>query len=166
MGATGWNYFAPYQADVEAALQKLRADVFERGEYGQTQGIPSEVLATMPPEVREAMQKLRDLETQRLGGPSREFGSIDELLEAAAEDGTNSILDIQHTSSSPDFGAAWPARADVVQRVFGSECPSRAQVEVHAGKISEAQELERWQAVYVLVYDQGSPLRFILRACP
>jgi hypothetical protein len=138
-------------------LQKLRDDVFERGEYGQTQGIPPEVLATMPPEVREAMEKLRDLEAQRLGGSSREFGSIDELLEAAAEDGTHSILDIQHTSSNPDFGAAWPAPVEAVQRVFGSDRPSRAQVKTHAGKISEELELERWQAVYVLVYDQGRP---------
>ena len=67
-GATGWKYFAPYQADVEAVLQKLRADVFERGEYGQTQGIPPEVLATMPPEIRVVMEKLRDLEAHRLGG--------------------------------------------------------------------------------------------------
>jgi hypothetical protein len=157
MGATGWNHFAPYQADVEAALQKLRVDVFERGEYGQTHSIPPEVLATMPPELKEAMQKLRDLEAQRLGGPLRKFGSIDELLEAAAEDGTHSILDIQHTSSSAEFGAAWPAPADAVQRVFGNERPSRPEVEFHAGKISEALELERWQAVYVLVYDQGKP---------
>ena len=49
MGAAGWNYFAPYQADVEAALQKLRSDVFKLGEYGQTRVIPPAVLAGMPP---------------------------------------------------------------------------------------------------------------------
>ncbi|MBN9692975.1 MAG: hypothetical protein J0M24_22255 [Verrucomicrobia bacterium] len=158
MGATGWNYFAPYQADIEAALQKLRAEVFERGEYGQAQGMPPEVLASLPPEAREAWEKLRDLEAQRLGGPSREFATIDELLEAAAADGTHSILDILSIGSEPDFGTAWPAPSDVVQRVYGAERPSRAQVEARIGSISEALELERWQAVYVLVYEQGRPV--------
>jgi hypothetical protein len=90
MGATGRNYFTPYQADIAAALQALRAEVFERGEYGQAGGMSPEALANLPPEVRKAFENLRELEAQRLGGPS-EFDSIDELLEAAAEDGTHSI---------------------------------------------------------------------------
>ena len=32
MGATGWQYFVPYQANVEAALQRLRGEVFAREE--------------------------------------------------------------------------------------------------------------------------------------
>jgi hypothetical protein len=156
MGATGWNYFTPYQADIETALQKLRAEVFERGEYGQAGGMSPEALASLPPEVRKAFENLRELEAKRLGEPS-EYGSIDELLEAAAEDGTHSILDIQSTGSDPDFGVARPAPSDVVRQLYGSEHPSRAQIEARAGEISEVLELERWQAVYVLVYDKGSP---------
>jgi len=33
MGASGWSYFVPYEADISAALQRLRADVFARGDY-------------------------------------------------------------------------------------------------------------------------------------
>ena len=33
MGATGWKYFVPYEADISAALQRLRDDVFARGDY-------------------------------------------------------------------------------------------------------------------------------------
>jgi hypothetical protein len=33
MGATSWHYFTPYQPNPEAALQRLRADVFARGAY-------------------------------------------------------------------------------------------------------------------------------------
>jgi hypothetical protein len=33
MGATGWKYFVPYEADISAALQRLREDVFARGDY-------------------------------------------------------------------------------------------------------------------------------------
>lgn len=147
----------PYEANVEAALQKLRADVFKSGKYGQAQALPPELLASLPPDARQAWENLRELEAQRLGGPARKFGTIDELLEAAAEDGTHSILDIQCTASEPDFGVAWPAPDEVVRRVYGTERPSRAQIEAQQGNISEALELERWQAVYVLVYDQGKP---------
>ncbi|HUS33703.1 MAG TPA: hypothetical protein VMZ53_34620, partial [Kofleriaceae bacterium] len=33
MGASGWSYYVPYDADFAAALGKLHDDVFERGEY-------------------------------------------------------------------------------------------------------------------------------------
>src|SRR5437016_10769645 len=33
MGASGWSYFVPYEADISAALQRLREDVFARGDY-------------------------------------------------------------------------------------------------------------------------------------
>ena len=33
MGATGWMYFTPYQPDIQAALDALRQQVFEKGDY-------------------------------------------------------------------------------------------------------------------------------------
>jgi hypothetical protein len=33
MGATGWSYFVPYEADVSVVLPRLREDVFARGDY-------------------------------------------------------------------------------------------------------------------------------------
>jgi hypothetical protein len=33
MGASGWHYFVPYDADLSGALKKLREDVFARGDY-------------------------------------------------------------------------------------------------------------------------------------
>jgi hypothetical protein len=33
MGASGWHYFVPYQADIAAALAALRADVFAKKTY-------------------------------------------------------------------------------------------------------------------------------------
>ena len=32
MGASGWKYFVPYQADIGKAFMELRAEVFARGE--------------------------------------------------------------------------------------------------------------------------------------
>ncbi len=33
MGASGWSYTTPYDPNIEAALQRLQREVFERGEY-------------------------------------------------------------------------------------------------------------------------------------
>ena len=33
MGASDWHYTVAYQPDVKAALQQLRRDVYDRGEY-------------------------------------------------------------------------------------------------------------------------------------
>jgi len=33
MGASGWNYFVPYKPDINQALQELRQQVFESGDY-------------------------------------------------------------------------------------------------------------------------------------
>ena len=42
MGASGWDYFVPYEADISAALQRLREDVFARGDYVYGDGITRE----------------------------------------------------------------------------------------------------------------------------
>jgi len=33
MGASNWAYFVPYQVDINKALQDLREDVFNSGNY-------------------------------------------------------------------------------------------------------------------------------------
>ena len=33
MGASGWKYFVPYQADIGKAFMELRDEVFARGDY-------------------------------------------------------------------------------------------------------------------------------------
>jgi hypothetical protein len=44
MGATSWHYFAPYQRDPEAALQRLRDEVFAQGAYEDPAGAPETYL--------------------------------------------------------------------------------------------------------------------------
>jgi hypothetical protein len=39
MGGTTWLYFVPYQPNVEEALQKLRGEVFQKGEFPVEIGI-------------------------------------------------------------------------------------------------------------------------------
>jgi hypothetical protein len=33
MGASGWEYFVPYQQDINKALQELRQKAFDEGDY-------------------------------------------------------------------------------------------------------------------------------------
>jgi hypothetical protein len=56
VGATGWQYFVPYEEDVESALQKLRRRVFEQREYLKpTVSEPklNQFIQGLPPEQRE-----------------------------------------------------------------------------------------------------------------
>jgi len=156
MGASGWSYFTPYQPDIEKALQTLRQQIFKEGAYGKTHAFNPDMLARMPG-LKETVEQLRQLEAERLGGPDRKFGSIEELLAAAAEDGTHSILDIEHTADTPDFGVAWPAPDDVLEEVFGTSKPSRADIEAKPDELAERLDLERWQAAYVVVYADERP---------
>ena len=156
MGATGWSYFTPYQADAEIALQSLRQRIFKEGAYGKTHAFNPDMLSRLPG-LKETVDQLRQVEAEHLGGPDRKFGSIAELLEAAAEDGTHSILDIEHTADTPDFGVAWRAQDDALEEIFGTSKPSRADIERKPDGLAERLDLQRWQAVYVVVYADGKP---------
>ena len=48
MSGTGWSYFIPYQEDTTKALQQLRQEVFDRGDYERP---------------RDALDFLNELET-------------------------------------------------------------------------------------------------------
>jgi hypothetical protein len=90
-------------------------------------------------------------------------GSIEEALELAAEDGTHSILDIQSTGRRRGFGVATPCPPRSAARVFGSERPTREQIEAHWLRLSD--RLERWEAYYVTVYKDGEPAEYAFIGC-
>lgn len=90
-------------------------------------------------------------------------GSIEALLERAAESGTHSILDIEHTSAQPGFGVASPLPMSARRRVFGTTEPTRDRVERHWPEIAEP--LSRWQARYVVVYQDGQPHELAFIGC-
>lgn len=83
-------------------------------------------------------------------GPS----SIEEALEIADADGTASVLDILQISDEPDFCCAAPLSREELKRYFGSEQPTRNDVET-SDELWE--DLERGQARYAVVYDEGKP---------
>jgi hypothetical protein len=104
-----------------------------------------------------------DEEEPREFAPGQRPETIEELLEMVAEDGTHSILDIEQTGPRREFGVAAPMPAARMRRFFGSEQPTRDQVEANWGDASE--ELDRWQAYYVTIYRDGKPDEYAFIGC-
>jgi hypothetical protein len=80
--------------------------------------------------------------------------SIEEALEIADADGTASILDIHKIADEPDFCCAAPLSPDELKRYFGSEYPTRDDIEASD---DFWEDLERGQARYAIVYADGKP---------
>jgi len=142
MGAEPYWYIVPYESDIDAALQKLRQREFRAGRYNPVTPFPKFPV---------------DLDAEP--APAQ-HGSIEEVLEGADEDGTRSILDIQHAATEPfrgsqtQFFTAFPlVEADLVD-LFGSVRPTREVVENN----DEMWELlERGSAIYVILFDNDRP---------
>ena len=68
--------------------------------------------------------------------------------------GTASILDISQVSDEPDYGTAAPFSPEELKQYFGTDRPSRRDVE-RAEDYWE--DMERGQARYAVVYSDGQP---------
>jgi hypothetical protein len=195
MGASGWSYFVPYEADVSAALQRLREDVFARGDYaygdGLSDGERKAILERVRPKLDPWVQKVREqaatmqepmktiyLETMakikgEIAGdivpsrkPKQKPKTIEKLLEIQAESGTHSILDIVCISPKPKFGAISPIPQNRLGDFFDSETPSRVQIEeVHESGSLEEFVSERWQGIYIVAYHKGLPSELFFAGC-
>lgn len=185
----------PYEADVSAALQRLRQDVFTRGDYLYGDGVTDEerkaILERMKPDLGSWMQKMNEraatlrepLKTQYLemaeqikgevtcsSSPSRKPKqkpkTIEKLLEIQAESGTHSILDIVGISPEPQFGSVSPFPRTKLVECFGSAMPSHDEIEeVHDAGSLEEFVSERWQGIYVIAYRDGSPCEMFFAGC-
>ena len=168
MGASGWSYSTPYDENVEAALRRLQREVFERGDYYKPweeiwrhhDSILAKPLDRLEAHERQYIKMMKSF---RL--PDRNFvpSSIQELLEHNAESGTHSILDIFGIADEPIFGAATPVPEEELIRAFGTTRPTAEQVE--ASGIDFGENLERWQAIYYMVYKDGRPHEIRFEGC-
>lgn len=197
MGATGWEYFVPYEADISAALQRLREDVFTRGDYLSGHGLPQKEFevrlnrllpayeslmkaalaeaedTSLPADLRAAQQVVaeqmrKEIEKYRAGNPQakQKPKTIDALLAQQAENGTHSILDIACISQKPKSGAISPFPASKLSKFFGSDLPSRAQVQdAYDSGAFDKLVAKRWQGVYVIVYRNGLPTEIFFAGC-
>jgi hypothetical protein len=136
MGAHPYWYYEKFHGDVDAALQTLREREFKAGRYNPVIPFPD-----FPPGPDSP-------------APGAEHSTIEEALDEAAEDGTRSILDLDHVSDFPDFGAVSPVPEDVLLSLYGTTEPTREMVEQN---FEFLEEVERGQGVYVILYKNGKP---------
>ena len=126
MGASAWTYWVPYREDVNAALQALRREVFDRGEFYRAGS----------------------------GDPS----SLEQLLEQGGESGTHSIIDVLSVSPTVELGAVAPLSDAELAELFGSDQPTRADVEANwAGVMRVTEQRGPWTGTYLTTYRCGEP---------
>jgi len=155
VGASGWQYFVPYQSDITRALHELREQVFQSGKYYKREAFwqntaESEYDNEPDEELRQEL-----IEWLRTMKAMKEPTTIEELFLWNEEDGTHSILDIKGVSTQPDFGTISPLSQDELMLFFGTHKPTRAMVEQKAVEIMQLRK--RWQGTYVIVYKDGLP---------
>jgi len=158
MGASGWQYFVPYQSDFKKALDELREQVFQSGKYyKRTSFLQSIIDESYYDAIADAKKRQEFIEWHRTMKAAKEPEptTIEELIMLNEEDGTHSIIDITGISSTPKFGMATPLSSLQLIDFFGSEKPTRDLVKQ---KVVEIMDLrERWQATYIIVYKDGLP---------
>ncbi len=111
MGASEWDYYVPYQEDLDAALQELRREVFEAGDYYWVNGDKWLAKDSTEPLPR-SLDELWD----------------DELVQEA---GTHSILDIVRVlgpDDTPDYQTVEPVTDAEARELLGTEVLTRAHV--------------------------------------
>jgi hypothetical protein len=141
MGARFWSYFVPYQKDIAAALEALREQEFRAGRFWQ----PAEVLPGF-------FGRMLGRSTSKPRPPQ----SIREAIKIADASaiGTRSILDMERISDSPAHSAAWLVPSEELQRLFGTEQPTRKMVE---GSEELIEQIDRGQGVCIVTFQQGKP---------
>ena len=102
MGASFWDYYVPYQADFEVALQQLREQVFASRDFYWIGGNESAdgVWRTPPPPTIEALFEVEDV----------------------LSEGTHSILDMERMlqpGEEPDYGTVEPIDERDAQNIAG-----------------------------------------------
>jgi hypothetical protein len=142
MGANPYWYFVPYEADLDAALQKLRLREFQAGRYNPVTPFQTFPIDPSAPE------------------PGAMHDSIEQVMEECDESGTRSILDIGQVALAPFDGSgmphftAFPLDPSDVEGLFGTSKPTREQVETNRRMWGR---IERGSAVYTVIFDKGEP---------
>ncbi|WP_204009496.1 hypothetical protein [Virgisporangium aurantiacum] len=135
MGSSNWDYFVPYQHDLNAALLQLQAQVLADGAYYWAPG--GRGSASRYPNRPTTMADLFS----------------DELVQ---QEGTHSILDMDEVvgpDEEPDFAAVAPVTADEARERTGTEILTRE----HAPHIRTLAD-KAWYGRYAVLHDtDGKP---------
>ncbi len=141
MGSEPYWYFEEYDGDVDAALQALREREFRAGRYNPVTPFPE-----FPPGPSSP-------------SPGAQHSSIEEAMENAAEDGTRSILDLDHVSEYPAICAVAPLSASQLQDLYSTTQPTREMVEENMDFL---EDVDRGQGVYIILYRDCQPREILL----
>lgn len=137
MGAHPYWYITPWEDDPQVALAKLREREFRAGRYNPAMSIVEFPITDESP------------------SPGAQHESIEDAMEAAAADGTRSILDVMRVAETPDLCVAAPVPEDDIELLFGSARPPRDIVENNLALVLE--DVQRGQCIFFAVEDEGGP---------
>lgn len=137
MGGMPYWYFVTYESALQHALDTLRDREFMAGRYFPVMN----AVELHDPSLAEAV-------------PGRGHATIAEACDAAGPDGTKSILDIERVADVPDRGVASPVSDDELMDIYGTNRPTRQQVESDMAFLAS---IERGECVYVVVYEDDVP---------
>lgn len=135
MGSAPWDCFIGYQNDLDVALENARQKELQNGKYScSCEDTP-------------------------------EHDSFEDAMECADADGTCSIIDIDSISSEilkggreDEPGTAYALSEEQLIKFFGTDKPSRAQVENRSKSAgSYFNLLGRGRAIHVTVYQDEKP---------
>ena len=136
MGAHPYWYTVKYKANTQAALDELRQREFRAGRYNPAMPFIDFPITSASP------------------APGPQHDSIEEAMEEADADGTRSILDSHSISDEAEFFTATPLPEELLEELYGTTQPTRAQVE---GNMDFLEDLERGHALYTTLYKNGQP---------
>lgn len=136
MGAEPYYYFVEYESDANAALQRLREREFRAGRYN--------------PVIPFLMFPLRP----NAPSPGAKHASIEQAIEAAAEDGTRSILDLHSVGDEVDFGVAARLPPEKLEDLFETTEPTHELLE---SELAIFNAIDRGQGACIVVYKDGNP---------
>ncbi len=151
MGAHPYYYFAKYrrgeeplfaelrESDIERTLKDLRRQEFEAGRYNPV---------------------IRDLEFPigpHSPSPGAHHVTINEAWLESDDEGTRSILDLDHVAEQPGFRALVPLKEEVLLEMFGTTRPTRWMVESDYNRPFSALlgKIERGMGIYIVLYNGG-----------
>jgi hypothetical protein len=136
MGGHPYWYVVPYRSNLQAALDDLRQREFKAGRYNPVVHFPDFPIGPDSP------------------SPGAQHRTIADAMEDADANGTRSILDIERIGESPDYCTASPLNDEILQELYGTSRPTSEMVE---DNMDFLEDIERGQAVYIILYSNGAP---------
>ena len=191
MGATGWSFVVPYQADMAQVLEDLKQREFERGDY-EKPGVEWECLGEFgileAEDEAECDEIIAQYGLQSLRRPLAEVGvdgfrdwlrALDEartvktrddleVLQQFSSSGTSSILDISAVVPERSWGGLFPLTPEEQKELFGTEQPSQRELEAwqqRIPRITDKRLYGRGEGFYVVLYKDGLPEEIYIEGC-